>query len=40
MFTKERENVDEEVEANEANGESRRARVVFAVELSACKRKN
>ena len=37
---KERENVDEEVEANEANGESRRARVVFAVELSACKRKN
>ena len=29
-----------EVEANEANGEPRRARVVFAVELSACKRKN
>ena len=40
MFTKERENVEEEVEANEANGEPRRARVVFAVELSACKRKN
>ena len=40
MFTKARENVDEKVEANEANGEPRRARVVFAVELSACKRKN